>query len=308
MSNESNSPSNSPAPQANAMEGGVGVGDNPNAQPNPKAPAQKEPPRFLKAKVNGKEELVTEEALLRDYQKYRAGEERLQQASQKEKQIQGFLQQLESDPEAAFKQTGLSREKKKELAEKWLLEQLEEEMRDPREAELMELKAQLEQYQSKEKQTKEEVEREAFEKEHREAVQKRQEHLKTTFTQAIEISPLASDPDTAMDAIRSMALHYRLAKQSGYEPDPAELAQSVEERHLKSMWAAAQKLDGESLVRLLGKDITKKLRAYDLAQWEQKAQAPAAAKPDEWQSRETSRGVGNKTSLEELHKQVRRNR
>jgi hypothetical protein len=297
MTTEASNNSPAPAtPHANAMEGG---GSDTNHSSN--APAPKKEPRYLKAKVHGKEELVSEDQLIRDYQKYRAGEERLQAASQKEKQIQSFLEQLETDPEAALNQKGLSREKKKELAERWLMEQIEEEMRDPREAELMELKQQLAQYETKEKQTKEEAEQEAYEKERTAAIQKRQAHLQETFGKAMEMSPLAKDPETAGDALRSMALHYRLAKQAGYEPDPQELAQVVEERHLKSMWAAAQSLDGEALVKVLGKGVLKKLRAYDLAQLERTSQAPATSQ--EWQPREGG-ARSKKSSLEDIRRQA----
>lgn len=292
MSTEA-SPNNNTAAQNQAPAEGAS-GEN--------QPAAKKEPRYLKTKINGKEELVSEDALLRDYQKYRAGEERLAQATQKEKQIQYFLQQLETDPEAAFKQTGLSKEKKQALAEKWLAEQIEEELRDPRDAEMMEIRARLDAYESKEKQTKEQAEQEAHEHERRATIQKRQEHFKEVFGKAMEMSPLAKDRDTADEALRAMALHYRLAKSQGYEPDPQELAQAVEERHLKNLWAAAQNLDGEDLIKVLGKGVLKKLRAYDLAQWDKPAQAPATAA--DWQPRGES-GKSKKTSLEDIRKMAR---
>ncbi|MDQ3231264.1 MAG: hypothetical protein M3Q07_05535 [Pseudobdellovibrionaceae bacterium] len=294
---------NAPAPVTNhpELQGRI---DPPTKD---QTPAQKEAKRFLTAKVNGKEELISEEQLLRDYQKYRSGDERLAQATQKEKQIQSFMQQLETDPDAAFKQTGLSKEKKKELAERWLTEQLEEELRDPREAELMELKAKIEGYEGKEKQTKEEAEQESQQAARVEAVQKRQAHFQETFSKALELSPLSENPETAAEALRGMALHYRLAKSQGYEPDPQELASVVEERSLRSMRSAVSSLDGEALVKVLGKDIIKKLRQYDMAQLGISKGPEAPATESDWSPSEPRRKE-KFTSTSDMIREARRSK
>lgn len=263
-------------------------------------PAQQK--RFLEAKVNGKTEKVSEEQLLRDYQKFRAGEERLAAATAKEREIQAFYEALEHDPETALARSKLPAEKKRQLAEKWLTEQLEEQLRDPREREMMELRAQLEEFQSKE----EKVKQTEAEKQRVETIQKRQAHFQELFGKAMEQSPLAKNPETAAEALRAMALHYRMAKQQGYEPEPQELAQAVEERYLKGLHAAASSLDGESLVNFLGADVVKKIRQYDLGRL-QVQKAPPQVQQD-WQPSKQSSPASSKVNSSDILREARKQR
>jgi hypothetical protein len=290
------------------------MSENPSGAPAPSdasAPAEQSTPeqqthaqqkRFFEAKVNGKVEKVSEEQLLRDYQKYRAGEQKLAEASAKQKEIDAFYEALEHDPETALARSKLPAEKKRQLAEKWLTEQLEESLRDPREREMMELQAQLEEYRSKE----EKVKQSEAEKQKVEAIQKRQAHFQDLFGKAMEQSPLAKNPETAAEALRAMALHYRMAKQQGYEPDPQELAQAVEERYLKGLHAAASSLDGESLVNFLGSDVVKKIRQYDLGRL-QVQKAPPQVQQD-WQPNKQSASQSSKVNSSDILREARKQR
>jgi hypothetical protein len=269
-------------------------------QPQSK-PEQKEI-RMLKAKVNGREELVSEEALLRNYQKLQSAEQKMAEATKKQKEIDAFYEALEHDPETALARSKLPAEKKRQLAEKWLTEQLEESLRDPREREMMELQAQLEEYRSKE----EKVKQSEAEKQKVETIQKRQAHFQDLFGKAMEQSPLAKNPETAAEALRAMALHYRMAKQQGYEPDPQELAQAVEERYLKGLHAAASSLDGESLVNFLGSDVVKKIRQYDLGRL-QVQKAPPQVQQD-WQPNKQSASQSSKVNSSDILREARKQR
>ena len=95
--------------------------------PKPKAEAKEEAPkpakRFVTANINGKEVRVDEETLLREYQKSRAGDERLQKASALEKQMQQFVKQLQENPAAILSDPRLGINKQA-LAEAILREQI----------------------------------------------------------------------------------------------------------------------------------------------------------------------------------------
>lgn len=289
------------------MSENAGAPTAPSAAPSEQgaAPVEQQTPaqqkRYLEAKVNGKTERVSEEQLLREYQKYRAGDEKLAQATAKERQVQAFYDALENDPETALANSKLPADKKRALAEKWLTEQLEEQLRDPREREMMELRAQLEEFQSKE----EKVKQTEAEKEKAQVIQKRQVHFQEVFGKAMELSPLAKSPETAAEALRAMALHYRLAKQQGYEPDPQELAQAVEDKYFKNMYAAASTLDGESLVNFLGADVLKKIRQYDLGKLSSKAAAPQT--PASWEP-SAPQTKSDKVNSSDILRQARKQR
>lgn len=244
--------------------------DEPKAKPKVEAKDKEVPKpakRFVKANVNGREETVDEETLIRHYQKERAAEERFEKANRIEKQTQSFIEALKADPAKVLTDPRLG-VNMREVAMKILSQQVEEELIDPKEKETNDLRTRLKDYEDREandRQTREEAE---HTERHQRAVNERKSHFKQTFEKAMELSPLARDPDTAAETVAAMAREYRLAKAQGYEATPEELAQAVESRHMKSMQTVAHQLSGEELLSFFGPKILKKIRDADIAQME----------------------------------------
>lgn len=229
--------------------------------------------RWLEAKINGKVEKVDEETLLRDYQKYKAADQKFQEASKAEKSVKAFMEALQNDPEAVLNNPNLSIDRKK-LAEKWLYEQIQAEMNpaDERDQKIREYEEKLKGYQSKEQ---EEVETKE-QAEYQQVVAKRKEALANTFSEAMSKSTLSKNPETAAATLREMALYYRAYKeQTGEAPDAEELARHVEEKYFKGLYSLAETLDGEELVNFLGESLVKKIRKYDLGRLTGKSPSPS---------------------------------
>jgi hypothetical protein len=244
-------------------------------------PAQAER-RKLKAKVNGKELDVYEDEVVRDYQKYASADEKLREAAQKRKEIEAFYEALENDPESILNDKRLPINKR-ELAMKWLTEQIEEELapQDPREAEYREMQKKLAEYESKEQ-------REAdtrAEQERRQLVDQRREMIANTLSKAMELSPLSKDPEIAAAALRDMAMHMRVCKEAGYDVSPEELAAHVEKKNLKSYHGLANRLEGDELISFLGEEIVQKIRRADLSRIKKSRETPPAETADHWESR-----------------------
>ena len=255
--------------------------------PEPKeTKEEKKQKRYLTAKVNGKEERVDEETLIRDYQKYKAADQKFAEASKAEKSVKAFMEALQNDPEAVLNNPNLSIDRKK-LAEKWLYEQIQQELNPPdeRDQKLREYEEKLKGYQSKEQEevaTKEQAE-------YQQVVAKRKNELANVFSEAMSKSSLSKNPETAAATLREMALYYRAYKeQTGEAPDANELAQHVEQKYFKGLYELANTLEGDELVQFLGPQIIKKLRAYDLGQLTKKSSnfEPSSSKTeDDWGSK-----------------------
>lgn len=230
--------------------------------PPPKAEDKPEPkaPKMRKIKVGDTEEMVDEDEVFKDVQKYKAADKRFREAAEMQKQVEQFMQKLQDDPEAILNDSRVPL-KRRELAEKWLLEDLEREMADPRDLKVQEYEQKLKSYEEREQQEKQAAE----EHQHEQKKELKRRELSEAFTKALEATPLSKSPEVSAEALRDMALYLRAARAQGENPDPAELADHVNRKYYKAMHGVASNLDGGELLEFLGADIVKKINKAYLA-------------------------------------------
>lgn len=244
-------------------------------------PKAKAPPKMRKVKVDGKEEFVNEDDVWRDFQKYRAGEKRLQEAAKLRQETEDRLSKLKEDPYSVLAELGLD---PSELSENWLRKKLEEELDfDPKDREMKELQKRLAEYEARDKQAKEEAEMTEREK----FIESRKEALSKTLAEAMESTLLSQHPETSAALLREMALYMRAAKEQGEDVSPAELAQHIESNRFRQFHTLANQFEGQQLIDFLGKDVINKIRKADLESLRSKRQQPTQTwKPDTVQPRE----------------------
>ncbi len=217
--------------------------------------------RLERLKIDGKEEIVDVDQVLRDYAKYKSADSEKRQVAEARKQLEAFYEQFQRDPMAVLNQKNLPISKR-ELAERWLKESIEAEMKDPRDIELEEKSDKLRKYEEAIiAHKKAQAQQESTQK-----MNARRTQLSETFGKAMEASVLSKDPAESAAVLREMAMYARLAKQNGEEmPSAEELASHVENSRLKQYHSVAQTLDGEDLIKFLGETIVNKIRKTDLA-------------------------------------------
>ena len=272
----SDAPASSNAPAAPAPES-----SQVDQQSSPSEQKSKAPKTTPKQFIDIDGEKVDLDELKIERKKYNESGKAFREAAQARKEVESFYEQLQNNPEAVLNDPRLSL-KKRELAEKWLMEELQQtlgEPIDPRDIELSNIKKELEKYQNQEKQTKEQQEKAEYDQ----LVNVRREAIATTLSKAMEHSPLSQDPDTATETLREMAIYMRLCRDAGYEASPEEIAQHVESRYNKSYQRLAKKLKGDQLIQFLGEDVVKELRATDLQRLQKMRDAPAPQQADNWQ-------------------------
>lgn len=229
------------------------------------------------------DEKVDLDTLKKERNKYKAADSKFREVAAARKEIDAFYHKLQNNPEELLNDPKLPI-KKRELAEKWLMEQLEADLgqpQDPREIELAEYKKKLEEYQNREKEelTKRE------QAEYQALVEQRREHIATTLSKAMELSPLSKDPEVAAATLREMAAYLRMTRQAGYEASPEEIAQHVESRHMNSIARVVAKLDGDELLAFADKlGLTDKVRKADLSRLQRSREQPAPQVVHDWQS------------------------
>lgn len=242
----------------------------------PKAPeAKPAAPKPQVFEVDGEKLTLAEIKQLRE--KAKGADQKFREAAEAKKQVEQFMERFQQDPLSVLKDKRLPINQR-ELAEKWLTEQLYEEMLTPEQRKLKEYEAKLGEYESKEQAI-------AREREERETEQRREikrQEISQMFAKAMESTPLSKDPETAAMAMRDMAMMLRAAKERGIEVGPEELAQHAQAKYQKAMYSLANTLEGEDLIGFLGEDVVKKIRKADLARLKANNQQTQSHKNDDW--------------------------
>lgn len=241
------------------------------------AQRRKKTPRMRKVKVNGREDFVDEDEVFRDYQKYRAGEEKLREAAKMRETAEQLFQTLMNDPAALFNDPRLARHKRA-LLEKWAPEIYEEDTRevDPREEELSTLRARLQEFEQKAEQEK----MSKAEQQKRQFIESRKNEISQTLADAMKATHLSAHPESAAGVLREMALYMRKARERGESVTPEELVEHVHNTRFRQLYTLAHQFNGDDLLEFLGDEIVNRIRKADLARLKKSREIPV----QQWKS------------------------
>jgi hypothetical protein len=241
-------------------EGQAGESTNEsNQQAQPKSPidanlAEKLAKKY-KVKVDNEELEVDEDELVRGYQMRKASDKRFQEGLAARKQSEEFIRLLKTDPKKVLAHPSIGLDLKK-FAEDYLMEQLQDEMMDPKDKELREYKKKLSQFEEQEKLKKQKEDDEA-----KESVKKKyQEDYNRQIVEALDVSGLPKTEYT----VERMIYYMHKALKNGYELDAKDVTDLVKRDYIEDSKALYSGLDGEALEKIMGSDIAKKLRKHDI--------------------------------------------
>ena len=208
-----------------------------------------------KVKVDGEEREVDEKELISNYQLRKASDKKFTEANQARKQAEEFVRLLKTDPAKVLSHPSIGADVKK-FAEDYLLKELQTEMMTPEQKEIAEYKHKLALYEEQEKKTKADSEQKAKE----EVNLKYAEDYNKQITGALETSGLPKTEFTVQRMIYYM--HNALSK--GYELEAKDVTDLVKRDYIEDTKALYSGLDADALINIIGPEVAKKLRKYDL--------------------------------------------
>ncbi len=255
--------------------------DDPKA--NLTSDAAKEAMRKYKLKVDGEEVEVDEDELKRGYSHQRAANKILQEGKMARKQAEEFISMMK-DPQKFFDTAKKLGHDPRDLAEKYLAAQLEDELMDPKDKEIKQLKTEKE---IRDREKAEEKEREDAQV--RNALkEKYAKEYSDQFVSALESSGLP--PTKPM--VAEMAKYVSRAASLGFKMTADEAAKLVKEDVLLAHQRLIGEADGDTLVKLLGDNVTNKIRKYDTGKLKDPQQHLKT--PQEQTSKPRERGTPHK--------------
>ena len=239
----------------------------------PVVPEPKAPPRTFKGKVNGREVDLSEDEVISAgtvaAQVRRAANEQFQQAQKMRQEVEAFRESLSKDPIAGIEQILGGSGKFREMAEQYLLREIQMEQMNPQQRAYMQAQqalqaeqAKVAEYQRAEMSQKEQIAAEQYRSKYNEE-----------FTAALKDGGLPKTTET----VRRMATLTEKALKMGLDLSAKDIAKLVKQDIVEEQSKTIAALDGEMLLAALGPDLLKKIRTADLAKL--KAAKPMATPP-----------------------------
>jgi hypothetical protein len=232
------------------QEQGTAQGSAEQAQPQATPQLKK-----FKLKVDGEDfeeeiDLSNESELIKRFQLAKAAEKRIGQSKAEKQKAMEVLKAFEDG--TLFKK----HPKARELAEQFLVEQLEDEMLSPEQKEFRDLKKYKEDKERHELERQKALEMAAAEQKEAALAQQYQK----TIIDALDKSGLPKTPDMA----KRMAYIMKKNLDLGLSLTAEDLASEVKTELSGLLKALVGGSDGEQLINLLGEDSAKKIRAWDV--------------------------------------------
>lgn len=252
-----NGNANAPAaPTAQVAQSTDAPAEGTNSTPSLIKDAATEAARKHKLKIEGREVEVDDDELKRGYSHQKAANKVFQEGKQALKKAEKFIEMMK-DKTTLFNTLKELGHDPRALSEEYLSSVLEEEMLDPKERETRTYKKRLAQYEEKEKKEKESEEN------------KIREQLKTKyakeysdqFVNALKTTGLPPTKET----VAKVAGYIKKATLLKFEMTPLEAAKLVREDTESTHKSIYSNAETEHLVKLIGEEGLKKIRAYDMA-------------------------------------------
>lgn len=289
----------SAAPEVSTGGQSPEVSSEASSQESKGSPSQeqiKEAMKKYKVKIEGEEIEVDESELISGYQLRKASDKKFQEAAMYKKQAEEFVKLLKTDPIKVLKDPRLGHDLRK-LAEDYLIQELNEEMMDPKEKELRDAKAKLQAFEEEKRRIQEEEQT----RQQEELKQKYAQDYVQSFTKALDQSGLPRTEHT----VKRMAYYMHQAVKRGLSLQPTDVVDLVKQDYINEQKALYSNLDGDTLLQILGEDIAGKIRKSDIQRLKNPKQTPIqrttsqASVPD----RKPSKGMSKdewKSKLEKL--------
>lgn len=252
----SESVESSESSEAIESQGQEGAEIQPDSGSKPEEIAPENGVRMFKVKVNGQDMEVSEDELISGYQTRKASDEKFREASMSKKQAEEFIHLLRTNPRKVLSNPDLGIDVRK-FAEEFLVEQMEEEMMDPRDRELRDARKQLQEIEDEKKRVKDESEAS-------QAAELREQYsqeYQTSIVDALQSSGLPKSEHT----VKRMAYYMHQGLKRGMNLGAKDVVSLVKQDYIDEQKSLYSNLDGDMLLELLGSDVANKIRKHDIS-------------------------------------------
>lgn len=222
--------------------------------------------RKYKVKIDGQEQDVDEDELVQNYQLRKVSDQKLQEGVKARKQAEALLHLLKTDPKRVLTDPRIGIDVKK-FAEDIIYQTLEDEMMSPEQRELREYKKKVQEYEARQQQE----EQERTQREQQELHNQRKDAYVTDIRESLSASGLPINDYTVSRVVSAMTNAIKAGFTEVSAKDVIELVHADFVRDTKALYGSSSE---ETLMKLLGDDVAKKIRNYDVEKYKKANSIP----------------------------------
>ncbi len=227
----------------------------------------------FKYKVDGEDveeeiDLSNDEELTKRFRLSRAAEKRMAEAKSEKSKAFDIVKKFEDDPESILSRLG---PRGREVAEKFLLKQIQEEMLSPEEKAQRTRDEKASKWDAAEEKRTKDEQTSAEEKQSNAIAQDYQ----NTIIGALKKLNLPATPTL----FKNMAAMMQKSLKLGLELDASDLAEKIRADRDGEVKAITKDMDGDQLIAFFGDDIANKIRRSDLRKLQEKQSAVFGERP-----------------------------
>ena len=211
--------------------------------------------RKMKLKIDGKEEEMTEDEVIKLAQMGRGSNKRFEEAKVMRQQAEQFLAMLKSDPKSVLSNPAIGVDLRK-FAEEIVWEHIQDEALSPEQKKARDVQKELDKYKKQEEETKKTQAEQQMKALH----DKYAVDYDRKITSALQTSGLPKTPAT----VKRMAEYMFTAVQNGYDLEPSDLVEQVRKDYYQDIKDLFGQTEGDQLLSILGEDVAKKIRHSDM--------------------------------------------
>ncbi len=211
------------------------------------------------------------EWMTRELQMSKMGQSRAQYAAGLEKDVKQFLDDLKNDPISALSDPNIGLDVKA-LAEKIMLQEIEDSKKSPEQKELEKAKKELKDL--KDKQEKDSKDRETAEQQR--LTEKFEQEFDTQISQALESNKIPKSEA----AVKRILAYAELAVQAGKNVTIDDIIPTIKEELVSEARMHAEALPDDQLEEFFGKALLDRIRKISVAKVKKAAQNPALNAPN----------------------------
>lgn len=261
MSEVNSAPVNAPVESSAPVESNAPVESSVAEKPQSASLERQMPKKQkFKYKADGQEieEELDETEITNRLSLAKAAHKRMQEAAKTTKQVEQFIERLKNDPISILTNDKLMGQQKfREIAEQFLIKQLELEQMSPEQKRFMENENKLKEYERKEQ--------ERVKAEEAQKMQELERHWANQYEQTIISALQSSELPKNQYTVKRMAELLQKNLAMGLDLEPQQLAQLVREDYMLEHKSLIKDATPEQLLAIFGEDVVNKIRKHDLA-------------------------------------------
>lgn len=237
-------------------------------EPNPESDPPAKPVERYKVKVAGQEREMTLDELRQQATLAMGAQARFEEAARLRKEADAAREALLKDPAGYLREQGWTQEQLYALAEKQVLQQIEEERLTPEQRRIRELEAKLQETESAKEAARKAEEEAAIAQQEQEYSQRLVGELKDAFKK----TGLALDDSLHLTGVIKFLQGARAA---GEDVNVAEAVEYVRHEMQERTNQFLNSMQGDQLLRYLGPQVLERIRKADIARIKNQPQEPS---------------------------------